>query len=669
MPARLGLLFIFIAFAFPGRSFGQIPADTLVILEGIEVEAARAHEVEDLAPFSVFTFNRLAEAAAIEPAFTLQDIAGGIPGLWVAGRGHMALGERIVLRGASARSAFGTRGIQILYDGIPVTAPDGQAMTEVIDPAFVGRVEVMRGPGASIWGNASAGALYFGTMRGEDRLHARFESGTVGDVYAGVRAGYPGQDWRTDAFVSHQRIDGFREHAEGNVSRAAFSSGRSFGDNTHFRVTAAGVYQDVRSPGSLTLGEFEADPSAANPSYITHRAGKESTHGQVGLFLNHGVGASVFDATAYAITREVLNPLNYAIIDLSRTVAGSRIGYTYRGERLMVATGLNVAVQSDGRLNFDNNEGTRGEEPTLDQREQVLAGGIDTYATFAAAPGLHLSAGARMDRLRFSMDDNLGVADESAGERSFTAFSPSIGVSWLPRQVLYYASIASSFETPTTTELVNRPDGGAGFNRELQPERTWSLEVGARGNALANATFDLSAFGMRISDRMMPFQTEAGGDRQFYRNVDDAYSFGAELHGTVEAASWLELRGSYAFIHARFIDTDDEHRFLPGLPPHQARVESRLLLDEWMFAMQADLASSFYADDANTVDVDGFTVINLTLSHGGLPIRQASIVPFLRVANVFDTTYSRSVVVNASFNRYYEPSPGRTLQVGLSLFI
>src|SRR5690625_7755346 len=90
----------------------------------------------------------------------------------------MAIGERIVLRGASARSAFGTRGIQIIYDGIPITAPDGQAMTEIIDPAFVGRVEVMRGPGASIWGNASAGALYFGSMRGEERFHGRLESGS-----------------------------------------------------------------------------------------------------------------------------------------------------------------------------------------------------------------------------------------------------------------------------------------------------------------------------------------------------------------------------------------------------------------------------------------------------------------------------------------------------------
>ena len=669
MSYGIGLLVVVIAFCLVPDASAQSVADTVVVLEGIEVEAARAHEIEDLAPFSVFTFERLPEATSRESAFTLQDIAGGVPGLWIAGRGHMAIGERIVLRGASARSAFGTRGIQIIYDGIPITAPDGQAMTEIIDPAFVGRVEVMRGPGASIWGNASAGALYFGSMRGEERFHGRFESGSVGDIYAGARSAYLGQEWRTGAFVSHQRLEGYREHSGGNVSRAAFSSGRSFGDNTLLRVTAAGVYQDVRSPGSLTLAEFESDRTAANPSYVTHRAGKESTHGQVGIFLTHGTGASAIDATAYAITREVLNPLNYAIIDLSRTVAGSRVGYTYHGERLRLASGVNVAVQSDGRLNFANNEGERGDAPTFDQQEQVLTGALDAYATFAATPSVHLSAGARLDRLRFSMDDNLGLADASSGERTFNAFSPSFGVSWLPRRVLYYASVASSFETPTTTELVNRPDGTTGFNQELRPERTWSLEVGARGNAGSAATFDVSAFGMQISDRMMPFQTEAGGDRQFFRNVDEAYTLGAEVFSEITPTAWLELQASYAYIHARFIDTDDEHRFLPGLPQHQARVVIHLLLDEWRVSAQADLASSFFADDANSVDVDGFAVVDLTLSHRGFPVRQASVLPFLRVANVLDTAYSRSIIVNASFNRYYEPSPGRALQIGVSLLM
>ena len=267
------------------------------------------------------------------------------------------------------------------------------------------------------------------------------------------------------------------------------------------------------------------------------------------------------------------------------------------------------------------------------------------------------------------MDDNLGLADASTGERTFNAFSPSFGVSWLPRRVLYYASVASSFETPTTTELVNRPDGTTGFNQELRPERTWSLEVGARGNAGSAATFDVSAFGMQISDRMMPFQTEAGGDRQFFRNVDEAYTLGAEVFSEITPTAWLELQASYAYIHARFIDTDDEHRFLPGLPQHQARVVSHLLLDEWRVSAQADLASSFFADDANSVDVDGFAVVDLTLSHRGFPVRQASVLPFLRVTNVFDTAYSRSVIVNASFNRYYEPSPGRALQIGVSLLM
>jgi len=37
------------------------------------------------------------------------------------------------------------------------------------------------------------------------------------------------------------------------------------------------------------------------------------------------------------------------------------------------------------------------------------------------------------------------------------------------------------------------------------------------------------------------------------------------------------------------------------------------------------------------------------------------------VNNLFDRRYVSSVVINAARGRYYEPAPGRTLSLGLSL--
>ena len=43
-----------------------------------------------------------------------------------------------------------------------------------------------------------------------------------------------------------------------------------------------------------------------------------------------------------------------------------------------------------------------------------------------------------------------------------------------------FASLGRGFETPTVTELAYRPDGGAGFNIDLQPAHFDTAEVGAR---------------------------------------------------------------------------------------------------------------------------------------------------------------------------------------------
>ena len=44
-----------------------------------------------------------------------------------------------------------------------------------------------------------------------------------------------------------------------------------------------------------------------------------------------------------------------------------------------------------------------------------------------------------------------------------------------------YANISSAFETPTATELGNQPDGTAGINEQLAPQKSTTYEVGSKG--------------------------------------------------------------------------------------------------------------------------------------------------------------------------------------------
>ena len=73
---------------------------------------------------------------------------------------------------------------------------------------------------------------------------------------------------------------------------------------------------------------------------------------------------------------------------------------------------------------------------------------------------LLLSAGARYDWVRFDLDDRSSPTATTAAARTMAALSGNIGVSWsFGDQFVPYVNVSTSFETPTTTELVNKPDG------------------------------------------------------------------------------------------------------------------------------------------------------------------------------------------------------------------
>src|SRR3954463_7375518 len=102
----------------------------------------------------------------------------------------------------------------------------------------------------------------------------------------------------------------------------------------------------------------------------------------------------------------------------------------------------------------------------------------------ALAPPVLPWAGVRADAGRFQLKDRLVSATnpDDSGDRTLHAVSPAMGLVWRAAPLTsVYGTVSTSFETPTTTELGNKPDGSAGINPELQPQRTTTLELGTKG--------------------------------------------------------------------------------------------------------------------------------------------------------------------------------------------
>jgi iron complex outermembrane receptor protein len=287
---------------------------------------------------------------------------------------------------------------------------------------------------------------------------------------------------------------------------------------------------------------------------------------------------------------------------------------------------------------------------------------------------LLLSAGARYDWVRFDLTDRFLSDGDDSGHRTMAAASGNVGASWsFGERFVPYLNVSTSFETPTTTELVNKPDGTGGLNPDLGPQRAVNYEIGARGQPSPWISYSVALFLGRIKDAIVQ-QAEVGG-RAFFRNAGRTHNDGAEVGVSVSPIPGLKLNGAYTYAHYRFADyvladgTVLNGNRLPGVPEHFWRLGLRTELPG-AFYLDVDhtISTSIVADDANTIWVDawGAGVTNARAGWGGR-FGQMDLGPFIGVDNLWDRRYVGSVTLNGLFGRVFEPAPRRVIYIGAEI--
>ena len=691
-------------------------ADTVVPLAPIRVTVLRTPLLLSETPFAV-TIER---PEADGPGLTLADALGSVPGLQIDNRYNFSQGDRISVRGLGARAQFGVRGVKVLVDGIPATLPDGQTSLSHVDPRWIERAEVVRGPTSSLWGNAAGGVIQLETVGPQSpgaSMSAGLLAGSHGLVRLAGEAGWadgpeePGGSGRggvtgrpalrVHAAASRLRYGGFRDYASTDKRFATARAGWT-GRRDAVSVVAHGVAYEAENPGSLSRELLAEDPTQAYGYNVAQGTGEDAGQAQVGVTWRRwlgdpdapspgsaersaaGRGASSgsvtrrrLEVTAWTLTRDLDNPIPPVVIDLSRRAAGVRAtlsGGTDLGNGVAAwAIGVDVEGQWDDRLNFENDGGDRG-ALVLDQAERVTAAAPFVEASIPVAGSVSVMVGLRYDRHRFAVDDRVIVAgapgSDASGSRVMDQLSPSLGVTAGRGPVRVYGSVSSSFETPTTTELVNRPGGGAGFNPDLEPQRAWQAEVGARVRGGGPLRIHAAAYRMVIRDALIPFEDAGSPGRTFFRNAGSAVHRGIEVDGWADMGAGLSARLGWAWTDARFddfatADGDFSGNRVPGVAPH--RVTGTLVWEPGRArtALEARWVDATPADDGNSARAPSYATLDLRATSPAVPVAGGVITLYGGVDNLLDEDYVASVVVNAFGGRYYEPGPGRSVYVGL----
>ena len=466
-------------------------------LASVSVTVTRAELPLVHLPFAVTVVEKRDLVA--RPTWGLDEALAAVPGVFAANRYNFSLDQRLAIRGFGARSAFAVRGIKIILDGIPQTLPDGQGQLTHVDLGSTDRIEVLRGSASALYGNATGGVISIWTgargpvrSTGEVRVVAgAFDRGlertwTKWQASGRFRVAAAGS---AALSVSRLSYEGERDHSAADLR--ALSGRLRLPLGSVWSLTALADIGDqprADNPGALNLTELGRNRDTVPPLNLSTRAGKDVLQGQAGATLR-GRLASGDEATVtvFGLARDLENPQTFAYIRLNRAAYGTRAVYTRHGGG--VTAGIDVQRQRDDRANFGNAGGTPDTVRSLDQLEHVTELGPFVQGVVGVAPRTTLTAGLRYDRVSFDVRDRL-IGDSTtdlkyrndSGRRVMAALSGSLGATLQASNVVtLYASAGSSFETPTTTELANRPDTAGGFNRDLSPQRAWTYEVGARG--------------------------------------------------------------------------------------------------------------------------------------------------------------------------------------------
>jgi iron complex outermembrane receptor protein len=624
----------------------------------------------------------------------LSESLARVPGMSIQSRWNYAQDLQVSIRGFGARANFGVRGVRLYQDYIPATMPDGQGQTGSFSLVSAQRIEVLRGPFSSLYGNASGGVISVFTESGPTPPQATL--GLVGGSYGtwNALAKLEGQGGAVNYVAAGNafRTDGYRDHSEATRDLTNLKLTLAAAPDTTITLIGNTLRQpDAQDPLGLTRAQWEADPQQADPAAIRFDTRKTVNQTQGGATVEQRFGADTdLRVTGYGGTRQVRQYLALSgiaptssggVTDLDRTFGGvdARLStrFNLAGGPATLTFGADYETQREHRRGYVNDDGALG---ALRRDEDNFISNTDGYLQleWLPLPALSLLAGVRYSDVRFDSDDHYVTTanPDDSGSRSYHHTSPVVGVVWhVVENLNVYANYGQGFETPTFAELAYRPIG-PGLNLALQPAVSSSAEIGAKALIGRRGRVNLAFFNVDTSDEII-VDTATGG-RTTYKNAGDTRRRGAEASIEGDLGGGLSGYFAYTWLSAKFTSAATT-----GLPPQVVPAGARLpgvplasAYGELAWsppgapwfnaAVEVQYAGKMYVNDRNVDAAPAWTIANVRIGFeqrsGPWQFRE-----FVRVNNIGNLNYVGSVIVGDTNGRYFEPAATRNFLIGASV--
>jgi outer membrane cobalamin receptor len=494
----------------------------------------------------------------------------------VSDYGGLGASKTIRMRGSTSSQVL------VLVDGRPVNSPrDGQADLSAIPLDNIERVEIVHGPGSSLYGSGPMG----GTVNIITRSPPKEKQKT--EVYSsfGTFRTY------TERLSHGARISGF-----GYLVSAGYQSSGGFRANTELEshdINAKFEYKlndnnDIALNSGFYRSKLGAPGSISSPD-------ADDTQKNTRNFLD--ASWSFKPDTTAAASMKVYQ--NYDRLEFNENTAGSLFDIagkkdahttTVRGYDAQFSKRFSENYQGICGFNYvgNFNDSTSSAKHRYNVRAGYLENKVDIFGR------LKLNFGARLDEY-----SNLG-----------TQVNPSFNFLYSVNDALKLrGSISRSFRAPTFNDLYWPDEGWAKGNPGLKPEKGITKEMGVQTEVNKYVGFGLTYYRSDY-DNLINWVERAGVWQPM--NVNSAEIDGIELENKIKIADNWSVDTGYTYMRAKDADT---RKYLIYQPRHKADCSLKYKGSHGLVCeLKGQFTGKRFHDAENTIEVKRFYTVGFNVS-------------------------------------------------------
>ncbi len=582
---------------------------------------------------------------------------------------------RFNIRGSSLRSPFGVRNVKVYYNDLPFTLPGGTTYLNNLGFYNVHQMEVIKGPGSSLYGAGTGGVLLLESMspRASSGVEAAYTIRSFGTHQAQTALTTSSDNSLNRFQVQHQQSDGYRDHSALKRTVADWSGHFRLGEKSLLKTSFLYSNLEYKTPGALTEAEYKANAKAARPGSAAAAAAIRQQTLLAGASLEQELSPILKNKTVvYGAATQLTNPNLRGYDESLEPHTGARTIFSLQPQLASASLLLQAGAEVQagwGAVTNSKNVGGRADSLRYSDAVKTTQALYFAQATMGLARWQitgGLSVNSLNIRYRRSQPQTAGNQTRNFNQE----LAGRLALLYRLEQVSFYSSISRGFSPPTLSELL--PTGGA-INTGLDPESGTNYDIGARGSA-GRFSFDVNLFYFSLQNTIVQRRDAAGGD--FYLNSGKTAQLGVESMLQYRLRQ-LPKNNSTAWLSATLFDfryrdfkplqNDFSGNKLPGIAPLTIASGIDWRVADWAFFANYMYSGSTPLNDANTATAKSFHLLGVQVQRTFALGAGSELRCFAGVENLLDQQYSLGNDLNAFGGRYYNAAPGRNYFGGLAV--